>query len=68
MEPRIGQMVHYKSHGSPNGQFKPSNRAAVVTRVLSKEVVGIAVLSPNGMYFIDEATMGNDPGNWNWIM
>lgn len=33
IKPTVGRMVYYKSYGTPNGEYKPQNRAAIVTDV-----------------------------------
>lgn len=72
MEPKasIGRIVHYQSHGSPNGQHKSEPRAAVVTWVHPDvpEVVGLCVLNPSGIYFDDDVEYDVDggPGTWRW--
>jgi len=56
--PSVGRIVHYRSHGTPCGEYLPECRAAVVTETgdpasvdadLGK--VGLAVLNPEGMFF-----------------
>lgn len=32
-KPTVGRIVHYQSHGSPNGQHKSEPRAAIITAV-----------------------------------
>lgn len=32
-KPSVGRIVHYQSHGSPNGQHKSEPRAAIITAV-----------------------------------
>jgi hypothetical protein len=59
-KPSVGRIVHYQSHGSPNGQHKSEPRAAVITAVYgqpptSSGLVDLCVLNPTGMYF-DKAT------------
>jgi hypothetical protein len=79
-KPSVGRVVHYQSHGSPNGQHKSEPRAAIITSVredIGKEgsagpgrdgFVDLCVLNPSGMYF-DRATPYSEtpqPGHWNW--
>ncbi len=70
--PSVGRMVHYVSYGSPNKEFVPSHRAAVVTEVHNPgeptSVLSLCVLNPTGMYFsvgiyYDETCA---PGTWHW--
>lgn len=64
--PTIGRIVHYKSRGSADFVFEPECRAAVITAVHSDDLVSLAVLNPNGLYFNPEVRLGNDPGDWHW--
>ena len=68
MTPTIGRIVHYQSHGSPNGQPLPAPRAAIVTEVFSDTVVSLCVLNPTGMYFDRSAPFSAEPkaGHWSW--
>lgn len=64
--PSVGRIVHYRSYGTPNGEYAPECRAAIITEVgdypPGKEndeaakaniavPVGLAVLNPTGMFF-----------------
>ena len=67
--PKLGDVVHYRSHGSTNGDYVSTCRAAIVTDVSqdSSSEVSLCVLNPEGMYFSrdvahDEALTG---GTWH---
>jgi hypothetical protein len=67
-KPTVGRIVHYQSHGSPNGQHKSLPRAAIVTEVNEDGTVGLCVLNPTGQYF-DRGVRFSEPpapGCWNW--
>lgn len=79
-QPSVGRIVHYQSHGSPNGQHQSKTRAAIITEVREApagtriadaptgSVVDLCVLNPSGMYF-DLATPFSEtpqPGHWSW--
>lgn len=77
MKPTVGRVVHYVSHGTPDGRYTPQCRAAVVTATdlpgappePGQVFVSLAVLNPEGMYFNqyvlqDEA--GHIGGTWHW--
>lgn len=66
MTPTIGQIVHYQSYGTPNGEFKPRTRAAIVTAVISDTVVHLCVLNPTGMFFNTNVEQGTEGGTWNY--
>jgi hypothetical protein len=68
MNPSVGRIVHYVSYGTPGGEYVSQCRAAIVTDIVSDDVVGLAVLNPTGMFFnrstYDES--GTVGGSWHW--
>lgn len=64
-KPSIGRIVHYTSHGTPDGTYGKECRAAIVTEVgqievneqdpdgdgVYRETVGLCVLNPTGQFF-----------------
>lgn len=67
--PSIGRIVHYQSHGSPNGQHKSLPRAAIVTETYSgSTAVGLCILNPTGMFFTTSVPFDAEggPGTWRW--
>ena len=66
--PTVGRMVHYHSYGTPNGEYHPEPRAAVVTQVGVDGNVGLAVLNPTGMFFNPDVPYSTvpKPGHWTW--
>jgi len=73
-KPSIGRIVHYQSHGSPDGQHKSEPRAAVITAVVKDDgegdglLVSLCVLNPTGMYFDPQVPFSETPkpGCWRW--
>lgn len=69
MKPTVGRIVHYQSYGTPNGEYLPEARAAIITAVDNKRAtVSLAVLNPSGFFFnldVPEAKKPT-PGHWNW--
>lgn len=75
MKPTVGRIVHYVSYGTPNGEFKPEHRAAIITAV-SGEVdsvgdpfVDLCVLNPTGLFFNQRVSYDEAPnagGTWHW--
>lgn len=66
--PKVGNIVHYTSYGTPKGEFTSQCRAAVVTEVDSDAIVGLAILNPTGAFFNvgvphSEKKSG---GTWHW--
>ena len=70
MTPTIGRIVHYPSHGSPDGKHASEARAAIVTRVHGPRVVDVCVLNPTGLFFNLECAMDDSEsprgGTWRW--
>ncbi len=72
-KPSVGRVVHYRSYGSPGGEFKSESRAAIITavhpaQVNIAEVVSLAILNPTGMFFNQGVLYDADgaPGTWRW--
>lgn len=68
LKPTIGHIVHYQSHGSPNGQHLSEPRAAIVTGVHNATCIDLCVLNPAGLFFNTSVCFANPPaaGCWNW--
>lgn len=71
-QPSIGDAVHYQSHGSADGKYKPEPRAAIITAVRNPEgptsYVDVAVLNPTGLFFAQDIALEDEPtpGAVNW--
>lgn len=68
MKPIVGQIVHYQSYGTPNGEYLPEARAAIITSVKDDNVVSLAVVNPTGLFFNEDLPYAETPtpGHWNW--
>jgi hypothetical protein len=69
--PSVGRIVHYVSYGTPNGEYQPEHRAAVITEVLdgdSHGIVNLCVLNPQGIFFTMSHNEEEDKrgGTWHW--
>lgn len=76
MTPSVGRVVHYRSYGTPGGEYGSECRAAVVTEVpkyLVAEpmdgcpngtdgewIVSLAVLGPSGAFFDRNVALDED--------
>lgn len=71
-KPSVGRVVHYRSYGTPGGEYKPECRAAIITYVYEtqEDVVALAVLNPTGMFFDGHVpfddSIGFSGGTWHW--
>lgn len=77
----IGKTVHYVSYGTPNGEYTPQCRAALITEapgpewaidqhIIEHDTVGLAVLNPTGFFFnrnIVHDSAAQDGGTWHHI-
>lgn len=71
--PTVGRIVHYVSHGSADGRYPKTCRAAVVTEVSAgradPEQIGLAVLNPTGIFFDRQSGHSEGVhrgGTWHW--
>lgn len=75
--PSIGRIVHYQSYGTPNGEYVPEPRAAIITAITPQAVlfdapevphVSLCVLNPTGFFFNHVVPFAETPtpGHWNW--
>lgn len=66
--PSVGRVVHYVAYGTPNGEYLPEHRAAIITEVHDQGVVGLAILNPTGMFFNREIAYdaAGASGTWHW--
>ena len=71
-KPGVASIVHYRSYGTPGGDYTAECRAALVTEVkyVSNLVfVGLGVINPTGMFFkvnIPYDKNGEAGGSWHW--
>jgi hypothetical protein len=73
MEPTVGRIVHYVSHGSPvradgSQAYYAQCRAAIVTET-PLEGVSLCVLNPTGQFFltgVDQDEEHHAGGSWHW--
>lgn len=73
--PRVGDMVHYRSYGTPGGEYVPECRAAIVTGIASdtdEPILNLAVVNPTGLFFntavyAPQSAESNDTGGtWHY--
>lgn len=65
----IGAVVHYHSYGTPNGEFVPEPRPAIVSVIKEDGVICATVFNPDGFYFNKDLPFAETPtpGHWNFI-
>lgn len=79
--PSVGRIVHYRSYGTPGGEYTSQCRAAIITAVHPSdgagtladmngaEEVDLAVLNPTGMFFNQRCRHSEGSksgGTWHW--
>ena len=71
-KPTVGRIVHYRSFGTPNGEYHSTCRAAIVTQVAdddSPAVVGLCAINPTGLFFHEACRQdesNTQGGTWHW--
>lgn len=68
-KPTVGRMVYYKTRGSADGVYPPTDFAAIITRVDDAEagVVSLATFGVSGLRFETGVAKGDQPGQWDWM-
>ena len=73
MNPSVGRIVHYRSFGTPKGEFESTCRAAIVTQVgeflTEPEVIGLCAINPTGLFFHERCRQdetNTEGGTWHW--
>lgn len=72
--PTIGRIVHYKTRGSADGVYPPTNFAAIITEICDgkasldagENCVNLAVFGPQGLRFELHVQQGDNAAQWNW--
>lgn len=73
--PTVGRIVRYVSYGTPGGEHKSTDRAAIVTETgVSPDGAGttisLCVLNPTGMFFNEhvpcDTHVNPRGGTWHW--
>jgi len=67
IKPTVGRVVYYKSYGTPNGEYKSEDRAAIITAIKNDTTVSLCVLNPTGMFFNECVEQGQEGGQWDWM-
>jgi len=65
-KPSVGRIVHYMAHGSKDGTYPSTARAAIIVELTDHEAtVKVMVCNPTGIHF-NTATYGTDgsPATW----
>jgi len=71
--PTVGRIVYYRSRGSADGVFPPTDRAAIVTDVRGTNGEGdplkvrLTVFNPEGLFFTQWIDQGQEGGQWDWM-
>ena len=70
MKPSIGRIIHYRSYGSPGGEFTSECRAAIVTAICPMdEDCSLFVANPTGVFLNQECAHDEETkagGTWHW--
>lgn len=61
----IGRIVHYKSFGTPGGEYHSECRAAIVAGINEDGLAELVILNPTGLFF-NACTPGDSGGTWHW--
>lgn len=73
-QPSVGRIVHYRSFGTPSGEYQSECRAAIIAAVPTAaresdaQPVELVVLNPTGLFFncCPQDEDGKSGGTWHW--
>ncbi len=65
--PTVGRVVYYKSRGSADGIYPPTDFASIITNVHSEYLVDLVTFSPSGIRFEQNVEQGGAVGHWDWM-
>lgn len=66
MKPTIGRIVHFKTRGSADGVYPPTNFAGIITKVHNDTCVNLCVFGETGLRFELNVVQGSGVGEWHW--
>ena len=66
--PTVGRIVHYMAHGSKDGTYPSTERAAIIAETTDDPTtVKLAVFNPQGIHFnTSKFSDSGVPGTWKW--
>lgn len=67
MKPTVGRIVYYKTRGSADGAYAPTDFAAIVTGVHEDGTLSLCTFGVSGLRFEVSVMQGDEPGQWNWM-
>jgi hypothetical protein len=65
--PTVGRVVYFKTRGSADGVYPPTNFAAIITNVSPEGTVNLVCFGDTGLRFELKVTQGEAPGQWDWM-
>lgn len=65
--PTVGRMVYFKTRGSADGVFPPTDFASIITKVYPNNRVSLATFGELGIRFEHSVPQGQEPGQWDWM-
>lgn len=65
--PTVGRMVYFKTRGSADGVFPPTNFASIITQVHDESSVDLVTFGVAGVRFEHGISNGQKPGQWDWM-
>lgn len=60
-------MVYFKTRGSADGVFPPTDFASIITKVYPNNRVSLATFGELGIRFEHSVPQGQEPGQWDWM-
>lgn len=65
--PTVGRVVYFKTRGSADGVYPPTNFASIITGVNSETNVDLVTFGKTGVRFELSVEQGEGAGQWDWM-
>lgn len=67
IKPTVGRVVYFKTRGSLDGKFPPTEFASIITKVYSDTEVSLVTFGECGSRYELNVYQGQNGGQWDWM-
>ena len=67
IKPTVGRVVYFKTRGSADGVYPPTDFASIITKVYSDTKISLVTFGEAGVRFEINVEQGQEGGQWDWM-